>query len=115
MFGRELNYLRGRVLDLERQLAEERRENRRTERWCLNMLMRRAGTMPVPPPKIEQPGAEPLRQVSDVDIAKYEVIKLEAQRRGKTTKDSEVAEWIREETGWTEADIHRAIQESKVM
>lgn len=30
-------------------LEVERAENRRTERWMCNMLLRRAGTFPVPP------------------------------------------------------------------
>jgi hypothetical protein len=106
----EINYLRGRVIELERQLEAERTENRRTERWCLNMLMRRAATHPVPPQKAETQEPQPVKQVTDTDIAQFEAIRNEGLRSGAGPQ--EIADAVRIQTGWSEQDIVNAMRGS---
>jgi hypothetical protein len=111
MWQSEKRYLRGRVAELEKQLAEERAHHRYREDWLVDMRVWKQGMKPPPPQEsvAPVPQSEPLRQVTDTDIAKYEAIKDAAASMGKSVKDPEVQDWIRVETGWGEADIHKAI------
>jgi hypothetical protein len=106
----EVEYLRERVRELEAALKDERAENRRVERHYGDMLLRRAGTFPVPPlvstpPEQAEPAAPP---VTDSDIAKYEAVKEEGLRMGMGQQ--EIADAVRASTGWSEQDIARAIK-----
>jgi hypothetical protein len=106
----ELNYLRGRVLDLERQLAEERKENRRTERWALNMLMRRAGTFPTPPPAPLEEKIEPVQRfVSETEIAQAESIREYGLANGSSSQ--EIDDAIQQTTSWTWREIQASRNE----
>lgn len=52
-------HLQARVAELERQLAEERSENRRSERWWANALLRAKNSFPLPPKPVDQPPDTP--------------------------------------------------------
>ncbi|HWT01190.1 MAG TPA: hypothetical protein VN256_13155 [Pyrinomonadaceae bacterium] len=112
MFG-ELRYLRQRVITLERQLEAERAANRYREDWCINMLMRRAGTIPVPPQKAEQPEPIPVAQPTETDYAKAEALREAGRIAGASQQ--EIEEEIKRATGWTEQELAAAIQQSGVM
>lgn len=112
MFDRsELNYLRARVTDLERQLEAERAENRRVERHWGDMFLRRLQTYPVPPPKPEvEKLVEPLpRSVSEDDIARADSVieYCNSMGFGRDKMD----EGIRDSTGWTLQQIEQARRE----
>lgn len=104
----EVQYLRERVRQLEQDLKDERTENRRVERHYGNMLLRRAGTFPVPllkPAQQDEPAFVP--QVSETDLAKAEAIRAEGKRMNKQKDEIEAA--VRAQTGMSEQELARAI------
>ena len=97
-----------RAYNAEAALAAERAENRRAERWMANMLLRRAGTYPVPdkaapvqgpplPVELEQAGSS---EVPGMDPAELEAVVLAGADYGQTRAD--VIAFLRRERGLIE-------------
>lgn len=77
--------------------------------WQSDMLLRRGQTLPLPPVRGEEkPPEPPARLPSDTDIAKAEAIRQAGQAMNKSKQ--EIGEAIRQQLGWTEEDLARAIQ-----
>ena len=92
--GGDYRFLQKRVLDLEKQLEQERTENRRREDWLVNMLLRRAGTFPIPSKeKTEQkekpPSAPQPYKFSGIQLAQLKALREEAQRLGRPAKEAD--------------------------
>jgi len=111
----EYEHLCSRITDLEKQLTEERAENRRTERWQANMLLRRAQTLPVPTraeiTRELEPRPDPVSRFSPDDVGKAQAIRDEGLRliaEGATYTDADIEREVKAATGMTMADLRAA-------
>lgn len=95
-----------RAADTEAALAAERAENRRTERWMTNMLMRRAGTYPVPaasppvqgpPVPVELETIDGGSEIPGMDTAELEALVVAGSQYGQNRAD--VLAFLRRERG----------------
>lgn len=86
-----------RISDLERRVD-----------WQSDMLLRRGQSLPLPPVTSETDDKPtPMPQIDDTVISKAEAIRAEGRRVGAQKDEIEAA--IKQQTGWSEADIARAI------
>lgn len=82
-------------------LADERAGNREAERHFANMLMRRAGTFPLPPKPVAQsadgPELQPASEIPGMDPGEIEALVLAGTEYGQTRAD--VIRFLRNERG----------------
>lgn len=114
MWVRQADYdwLKERIETLETLLANERAENRRVERHWGDMILRRGGSLPVPPLPVEKPPTDEKPALSESDRVKVQAVVQHG--RSMNLPQTEITEAVQGlHLGLTEAEITAAINASR--